>query len=325
MNEFLMINKSDDSVKNKNLFKCPDSNQFDTQTISTPKGNDTRSITCLKLAEKDVEINEYKSKIKDLEQKVTDLTSLVHTMISEMRSNSKSSNCSCGKKSGDKKLVSAGTNTSLEHGNVTAEKSASNKNNSSSHQIMNINQNNSLLNSLNNHKNKQEEEDDHRYDAFLNENSINFPRQFLDMENKESESIYEESITVKNSQIGRNNNAFSRTNENILETIPSINQFLPSTNNQVVNNNYNNIPYIPKSINQSASQNNNSRNIPAMNESKSSSQLVSKPQVVNVQTTNTVSSLILEHKDSFSTRKNDYVKRYEETFGKNKLLSIKIN
>jgi len=265
------------------------------------------------------------SKVNTLQNEIKNLLSIITNNNNEKHMNSKSSNCSCGKKSGDKKLISIGTNTSSENINFTAEKSASNKNDASTQNVMNINQNNSLLNSLNNHKNKQEEEDDRRYEAFLNENSLNFPKQFLDLENKENDSNFEEnSITIKNNQIPKGIPSY---NNKINQFEISNNQNIPPSIPSPINNNYNNIPNYPShkltsqnfTTSQGSMSNNNtiSKNVSVMNETKNS--IISNKVTNPINNANTNLSL----KDSFSNRKLDYLKKYDETFGKNKILSSK--
>ena len=250
------------------------------------------------------------NKVNILQSEIKNLLTIITNNNNEKNTTSKSSTCSCGKKSGDKKLISTGTNTSLDNINYNAEKSASNKNNSSHHQIMNINQNNSLLNSLNNHKNKQEEEDDKRYEAFLNENSINFPKQFLDLENKESESLYEEnSITIKNNQINKDINTNKNKTDNFTNHSNLNNPPRPNTNY----NNSTNAPLIK--INQTNSLQSNTKN--SFNDTKIDNYVPNNKVV----TPTNDPSLIVSNKESFSHRKIDYLKKYDETFGKNKMLT----
>ena len=134
--------------------------------------------------------------------------------------------CSCGGKTSVEKqnVISTGTNTSIEiqnfnNGFNNLHYENNNRSNSNSLKSNNNNLNNASRPSIKNFNEIEnttnilatnniptltayKSEDDYRYENFLNENSINFPKQFLDLDTKHYDSLIKE----ENLNSNQNNN-----------------------------------------------------------------------------------------------------------------------
>lgn len=182
--------------------------------------------------------------IQTLQDKILNLQSELDLVLSKLKNHEdkdkSSTNCSCGRRSNNNvnNFVSTGTNTSLDlHNN--------NCNKSNSHSLSNNNQNASKRsikaqeNTSRSHHSQTKQniksEEDYRYDNFLNENSINFPKQFLDSDFKqEKEELTNYNINTTNTNMShfniieknyklmqKNENIFTPTNNNnsLVDTI----------------------------------------------------------------------------------------------------------
>jgi len=133
--------------------------------------------------------------IQALQEKINILQRELETVVIKLKTQEDNSlNCSCGKKN-NKNLISTGTNTSEDlhtfnqsqsksnHHSVQNEFQKSNTNSMRSDRLKdalkkNMNQNE------NSGSNIKQTETDFRYDNFLNENSINYPKQFFEQYDK---------------------------------------------------------------------------------------------------------------------------------------------
>jgi hypothetical protein len=131
--------------------------------------------------------------IQALQEKITILQRELETVVIKLKTQEENSlNCSCGKKT-NKNLISTGTNTSEDlhtcnqsqsnHQSVQNEFQRSSSNSMRSDRLKdaskkNINQNE------NSGSNIKQTEAEFRYDNFLNENSINYPKQFFEQYDK---------------------------------------------------------------------------------------------------------------------------------------------
>lgn len=149
-------------------------------------------------------------------------------VMSKLKNQSETSVCSCGKKSTDKPIVvSTGTNTSDE---------------------INQNQNyaistNTAINPASDSKEKEkvildtakadEEYRYDRYDHFLNENSINFPKQFLDIDKEDHSNNITKDINYTALNTNNNVSTYNMMEKNY-KLIQTAN--LITTNNDVTSN-----------------------------------------------------------------------------------------
>jgi len=164
-------------------------------------------------------IYDQANSIQILQEKVTKLQTELENVASKLKNQSeeKSLNSSCGnRQSNERKIavISTATNTSLDLIQNYMDNSAFNYSNKS---ITNI------IAAANNHLNSKEEnssttnkvksEEDYRYDVLLNDNSINFPKQFLDIDSKQYDSHREDTHNTHN-----NNNNNSNLNSHQKES-----------------------------------------------------------------------------------------------------------
>jgi hypothetical protein len=153
----------------------------------------------------DIIFDQAKS-IQLLQEKVTSLQNELEKVVIKLKSQNddRSLTCSCsGKRSVDKpNMISTGMNTSLDH-------------NQPDNQI-----GDNSIKSKNSNKFDENEKYD-RFDHFLNENSINFPKQFLDIDSKHFDSREDNTaFNIKNSiQKNENMSLYSPINNNCEKNI----------------------------------------------------------------------------------------------------------
>lgn len=118
----------------------------------------------------------------------------------------KNRNCTCSKNSGERLKVSTGTNTS--HELINNQQHADNNSNKSFKR--NSSENGNLIQ-------RPKSEEDFRFENFLNENSINFPKQFLDIESKNFDSHIKEESYHPNQNNFYNSSSQNISNINLVE------------------------------------------------------------------------------------------------------------
>jgi len=168
-------------------------------------------------------IYDQANSIQILQEKVTKLQSELEHVVSKIKNQSeeKSLNCSCGNRKSNEKpnlqLISTATNTSFDLAqNLNLENSAFNSNKSTNIIINNqkIIKEHENLKEIFSNKNKLKTEEDFRYDNLLNDNSINFPKQFLDIDSKQYDSNREDTQNYNMNVISQ-----QKENSNLNETI----------------------------------------------------------------------------------------------------------
>ena len=180
----------------------------------------------------------------------TELNFVVNKMKIQEDSQRNSMICSCGgKKSSEKQnVISTGTNTSIDIQNFNAgfnnfHFDNNNPSNSNSMKSNNNNYPNTSSKPFNEMENNTttilanhnvqtltayKSEDDLRYENFLNENSINFPKQFLDIDLKHFDLANKEEMT---SQVTKNHNKIDNKNNRILTSLNNSNNLRNSYQN----------------------------------------------------------------------------------------------
>ncbi len=237
----------DQSQKNQSLYPSIDNNINSlSKKIFPPSVPDTNNH--LNLQDNNTNNNNLRNaytiiydqanSIQILQEKVRKLQSELERVVSKLKNQPEenSLNCSSGIRKSlekNKQLISTGINTSIDFiQNLNMENSAIqfNKSNENVTNLISKNDNKEAEYSGLNY-NKIKSDEDIRYANLLNDNSINFPKQFLDMDSKQYDSHREETnninhINQNNNNININSNGKEFSNYNDINTNTNLNNQL---------------------------------------------------------------------------------------------------
>lgn len=195
-------------------------------------------------------IYDQANSIQILQDKVSKLQTELENVASKLKNQSdeKSLTCDCGNRRSNEKhipLISTGTNTSLDLiQNYNLENSAVNSLKSNNN--INFNQKNSkeIIEEKEILKNKTKSDEDNRYDNLLNDNSINFPKQFLDIDSKHYDS-HRDDTHYNNTQLNSNQKdnysnkeSSNRKASNYVDNINKKNININTNYNENISSNY---------------------------------------------------------------------------------------